>query len=163
MNKSKIALFSGSFDPITNAHLDIIQRTSKIFDLLYIGVAINPNKSTLLPIETRVDLIKEECSNLNLSNVKVISYTGSTVAWAKEHEVSTLVRGIRSIKDFEYEKDLYLTNQYLDSSIDTIFIPSSLKYSFVSSTCIKELLACKGSISGLVSDRIKNALENLKK
>ncbi len=157
MSKTHLALFSGSFDPFTNAHLNIVERASTIFDKLYVGVGINPNKKTLLTVEERTSLIQSVCSKLN--NVEVISYSGLTVDWAQAHSVTTLIRGIRTIKDYEFERDLYLMNKHLVPSIDTVFIPSSENLSFISSSFIKELLLSGGSIRGLVPDTIAQILE----
>ena len=160
MSNSHTALFSGSFDPFTNAHLNIVERAAKIFDKLYIGIGINPNKKCLINLEERTSLIQKVCSKF--SNVEVVSYSGLTVDWAKSHNVVTLIRGIRSIKDYEFEKDLYLMNKHLNPSIDTIFIPSSESLSFISSSFIKELLLSGGSIRGLVPDIIAEVLEGNK-
>ncbi len=161
MNKTHLALFSGSFDPFTNAHLNIVERASSLFDKLYVGIGINPNKKSLLSIEERVNLIHEVCTKF--SNVEVISYSGLTVDWAQAHGVTTLIRGIRSIKDYEFERDLYLMNKHLAPSIDTLFIPSSENLSFISSSFIKELLFSGGSIRGLLPDTIAQILEEKQK
>ena len=161
MSKSHLALFAGSFDPFTNAHLNIVERTTSLFDKLYVGIGINPTKKSFLSVEERVSLIQKVCTRF--SNVEVVSYSGLTVDWARTHNVATLIRGVRSIKDYEFERDLYLMNKHLDSSIDTFFIPSSETLSFISSSFIKELIFSGESIRGLIPDPVAEFIENKQK
>ncbi|MBU5306664.1 pantetheine-phosphate adenylyltransferase [Clostridioides mangenotii] len=159
MNKQvRRAMFAGSFDPITNGHLDIINRSSRIFDELQIGVLNNPNKKGLFTFDERVCLI-ESCLD-HLDNVKVVSFDGLLVKYCEENGVSTLVRGIRSGSDVDYELQMARMNKELSPNIETIMFPSSTDYSFISSSLIKEVLAFDADIKNLVPDVV---LKELKK
>ena len=129
--KIRKAIFAGSFDPITNGHLDIINRASKLFDELQIGVLINPNKKGLFSLEKRVDLIKSCTSHLN--NIKVVSFEGLLVNYCKNNGIDTLVRGVRNGADIEYELQMAHMNKELNPDIETIILPTTTKYSFISS------------------------------
>jgi len=156
--KLRKAIFAGSFDPITNGHLDIIERASKIFDELQIGVLYNPNKKGLFNFEERVNLIESCTSHLN--NIKVVSFEGLLVDYCRENGIDTLVRGIRSSADVEYELQMAHMNKELNSDIETIILPTSTKYSFVSSSLVKELVSFNADIKNLVPSVV---LEELKK
>ncbi len=151
------AIFAGSFDPITNGHLDIIERASKIFDELQIGVLYNPNKKGLFNFEERVNLI-ESCTS-HLDNIKVVSFEGLLVDYCKENGIDTLVRGIRSSADVEYELQMAHMNKELNSDIETIILPTSTKYSFVSSSLVKELVSFNADIKNLVPSIVLEALK----
>lgn len=159
MNKQiRKAIFAGSFDPITNGHLDIIERASKLFDELQIGVLYNPNKKGLFTFEERVKLIKE-CTN-HLHNIKVVSFDGLLVNYCEKNGVQTLVRGIRNSADVEYELQMAHMNRELNSNIETIILPTTTKYSYVSSSLIKEVLKFDANIENLVP---KVIIEELKR
>ena len=144
----KIAIYPGSFDPITNGHLDILTRASKIFDKVIVLVAINSNKNCRFSVEERVEMIKESITNLK--NVEVDSYEGLTVKYAKEHGAGTLIRGLRAVSDFEYEFRLASANEYADSSIDMVFFMARGDKTFISSSAIMELHRSGVDISDLV-------------
>ena len=159
MNKCNVkkAIFAGSFDPITNGHLDIIRRASKLFGELQIGILINPNKKALFTLEERVKLIKE-CTS-DLENVKVISFDGLLVKYCEKNGIDALVRGIRSAADVDYELQMAHMNRELDSSIETIFLPSNTKFSFISSSLIKEVLSFGADIQNLVPEQVLRELK----
>ena len=156
--KIRKAIFAGSFDPITNGHLDIISRASKLFDELQIGVLINPNKKGLFSLEERVELINA-CTK-DLDNIKVIKFKGLLVNYCREHGIDTLVRGVRSEADVNYELQMAHMNKELDSKIETIFLPTNKQYSFVSSSLIKEVLKFEADVKHLVPKEVLIALEN---
>ncbi|MEG0529692.1 MAG: pantetheine-phosphate adenylyltransferase, partial [Bacilli bacterium] len=128
------AIFAGSFDPITNGHLDIIERASKLFDELQIGVLYNPNKKGLFTFEERVRLIKE-CTK-HIENTKIVSFEGLLVNYCEENEIQTLVRGIRNGADVEYELQMAHMNKELNPNIETVILPTTTKYSYISSSLI---------------------------
>lgn len=144
----KKAVYPGSFDPITNGHLDIARRAAKVFDEVIILIADNPSKSSKFSIEERKEMIQEAVKDL--PNVSVDYTNGLTVRYAKEHEVQTLVRGLRAVTDFEYEFKLNASNEFIDSSIDTVFFMSTKDNDFISSSYIDELYKNNIDISPLV-------------
>lgn len=156
--KIRKAIFAGSFDPITNGHLDIICRSARIFDELQIGVLYNPNKKGMFTFDERVDLIKKCTSHLD--NIKVVSFNGLLVNYCQENGIDTLVRGIRSGADIEYELQMAHMNKELNPNIETIILPTATKYSFISSSLIKEVLNFDADIKNLVP---KVVLDELKR
>ena len=153
LNK-KIALYPGSFDPITNGHLDVLERASKMFDSVVIAVLNHPNKQSFLSVEERVNLIKE--TTKNMPNVSVDSFGGLTVEYAKKIGASFLIRGLRTITDFEYEIKLCQTNQVIAPNIETVFLSTRTEQNFISSSIVKELSNHKTDISKFVP---KNVVE----
>ena len=143
----KIAVYPGSFDPITNGHLEILKRALNIFDRVIILVAVNPDKKTRFSAEERVAMIKETVDN---DRVIVDSYDGLTVEYAKRHGATHLIRGLRAVTDFEYEFSLASANDYIDSSIDTVFLMSKAEKSFINSSMIMELHQKGIDVSSLV-------------
>ena len=144
----KVAIYPGSFDPITNGHLDILKRASRVFDKVIVLVAVNPNKKTRFSDQERVAMIKEAITDLD--NVEVDSYNGLTVKYAKEHGATHLIRGLRAVSDFEYEFQLASANEFADSSIDMVFFMARDDKTFISSSAIMELYQSGVDISGLV-------------
>lgn len=148
----KIGIYPGSFDPITLGHLDVIQRSAKIMDELVIGVLANSSKTPLFTVEERVKLI--ECVVKELPNVKVMAFDGLTVDFAKDLGAKFLIRGLRAITDFEYELQIAQTNHKLDEEIDTVFFTTSVEYSYLSSSIVKEIASYGGDISKFVPNSI---------
>lgn len=161
MSKPVKAIFAGSFDPITNGHIDIIERASKLFDKLIIGILINPNKKTMFTISERIELIKK--STEHIENIEVISFEGLLVDYCKKNDVSVLVRGIRSTADVEYELQMAHMNKELANEIETIILPTSTKYSYISSSLIKEVLSFDADIENLVPKCVLDELKLKKK
>lgn len=153
----KKVIYAGSFDPITLGHLDLIERISKTFDQIIVAVAQNINKKPLFSLSERVELTQIACKNL--PNVKVIYFEGLLVDLANNEGVTTLIRGIRSSSDFDYEMQMSYCNQKLNENLQTIFIPSALKWSFLSSSMVRQVLYHKGDISSFVPECVITKLQ----
>lgn len=156
MIKQRIAVYPGSFDPVTNGHLDVIRRAAGIFDKVIVGVGRNVGKAPLFTTEERVSLIQVAVSELQ--NVEVQSFDGMLVAFAKQHGASVLVKGLRAISDFEYEFQMALANRHLDPSVETMFLMTSAEYQFLSSSIVKEMVRVGGDCSPLVPAVVMDAL-----
>jgi len=151
-----IAIYPGSFDPITNGHLDIIIRAAKLFEKLIIGVYQTPEKPILFTTEERTELVRQAV--VNLPNVEVKVFTGLTVNFAKEMKAQTIVRGLRMSADFEREFDLAMMNKKLSPEVELVCLMSDLKYQFLSSSLLKEAAKLGGSVDGLVPKHVAIAL-----
>ena len=156
----KKIIYPGTFDPITNGHVDITERAASLFDHVIIAVANNPKKKSLFTVKERIDQVKDSVKYLN--NVSVSSTDVLIVNFAKENEVIALIRGLRSISDFEYEFQMALMNRSLASEISTIFMMPDEKYMHLNSTVVKEIAALEGDISAyvpaIVEARLKSKL-----
>ena len=156
------AIYPGSFDPVTLGHLDIIERTAQVMDRVIVGVLNNRKKTPLFSVEERVNMLKSVTSHL--PNVEVKSFDGLTIDFARENGAKVIVRGLRAITDFEYELQLSQTNRVIAPEIDTLFLTTSLKYSYLSSSMVKEIAVYGGDISaflppeigGLVREKVKS-------
>ncbi len=146
----KIAIYPGSFDPPTFGHLDIIERSAKMFDQLNVAVLRNNAKNPLFSIEERVSMMEELTQHL--PNVTVSSFDGLTVDYAKQIGATIVVRGLRAVTDFEYELQIAQTNHALSAEVDTIFLTTNLMYSYVSSTIVKEVASYGGDITKFVPE-----------
>ncbi|EAE2572644.1 pantetheine-phosphate adenylyltransferase [Listeria monocytogenes] len=153
----KIAVIPGTFDPITNGHLDIIERAAKIFDVLYVSVLNNSSKKPLFTIEERMEMIRQVTAHL--PNVQVESASGLTVDYAATRGATAIVRGLRAVSDFEYEMQIASMNRTLNADIETFFIMTNTKYSFLSSSMVKEVAHYQGDISELVSEIVNKAVQ----
>jgi len=147
-----IAIYPGSFDPITLGHIDIIERGAKLFDRVIVAVLSNPSKNPLFTAEKRLEQIAE-CTK-HIHNVEVDSFAGLTVEYAKLHQAGVLLRGLRVLSDFEKELQMAHTNKTLNSKIETVFLATTKEYSFLSSSIVKEIAQFGGSIDHLVSANI---------
>ena len=156
-----IAIYPGTFDPITNGHLDIVTRAAKLFDKLIIGVYDTPNKHTLFTTEERVELARQ--STANLPNVEVESFSGLAVDFAKKKQAHVMVRGMRMTSDFEREFELAMMNKNLDPELELVFFMANLKYQFLSSSLLKEVASLSGNIYDLVPKHVAEALRRKSK
>ncbi len=142
------AIYPGSFDPVTLGHMDIIERTAQIMDRVIVGVLYNQKKTPLFSVEERVKMLKSVTAHL--PNVEVKSFDGLTIDFARENGAKAIVRGLRAITDFEYELQLSQTNRVMAPEIDTLFLTTSLKYSYLSSSMVKEIAMYGGDISAFL-------------
>lgn len=153
----RIAVYPGSFDPVTLGHFDIIERTAKMFDKVIIGVLRNRTKSPLFTPEERVALLKEVSSGL--PNVEVRSFEGLLIDFVRECNATVVVRGLRAITDFEYELQMAQTNRVIAPEIDTLFLTTNLKYSYLSSSIVKEIAGYQGDISSFLHPTVARQVE----
>ncbi|MGL4607796.1 MAG: pantetheine-phosphate adenylyltransferase [Eubacteriaceae bacterium] len=153
----RVAVYPGSFDPVTFGHLDIIQRASKVFDKLIVCVMVNHDKKYLFSSEERAQLITENIKKLN--NVEVDIYDGLLVDYAKKMDAKIIVKGLRAILDFEYEFQMALTNKHLDNEIETFFMMTSNKYSYLSSSLVKEITKFQGNVSDFIPENVEKAIK----
>ena len=151
------AVYPGSFDPVTRGHLDIIKRAAKINDHLIVAVLNNSAKNPLFTVEERVELLKECCKGIQ--NVSVENYDGLTVEFAKKRHASVMVRGLRAVTDFENEIQLAHTNHALYPGIETVFLSTSLKWSYLSSTIVREAAHYNHDVSKFVTPNVEAALK----
>lgn len=151
------AIYPGSFDPVTLGHLDIIKRASKTVDELIVGVLNNGGKTPLFTIDERVSMLKEVTEEL--PNVKILSFSGLLVDFARQTEATVVVRGLRAISDFEYELQMAQTNHKLNPKVDTMFLATSLEYSYLSSTIVKEVAFFRGDIREFVPKKVVKRVE----
>ncbi len=148
----KSAIYPGSFDPVTLGHLDIIRRSAQLADHLIVGVLNNSTKKPLFSVEERVNMLKEVTKDLE--NVEIMSFQGLLVDFAREQNVQVIIRGLRAVTDFEYELAMSQTNRVANSDIDTIFLNTSLKYAYLSSSIVKEMAMYGGDIRKFVPAQI---------
>ena len=146
------AVYPGSFDPCTNGHLDIIRRSSKLFDKVYVAVLINSAKNPTFTVEERMELLRRSVSEYD--NVEVCSFSGLLVDFMRSIDSKVVIKGIRAVSDFEYEFQMALTNKTLYHEVETFFLHTSQEYMFLSSSIVKEIAAYGGSLDGLVPDKL---------
>ena len=144
----KIAVYPGSFDPVTNGHIDIIERAAKIFDLVHVAIIVNPEKTPYFDIDEREQMLKAAVRHVK--KAKVDSFDGLLVDYAKTKKACAIVRGLRAVSDFDYEFQMALTNLRMCPEIETVFIMTDYKYSYLSSSLVKQIATLGGNVSGLV-------------
>ncbi|RBP41119.1 pantetheine-phosphate adenylyltransferase [Garciella nitratireducens] len=157
-----ICVYPGSFDPVTNGHLDIIQRASKTFDKVIVAVLHNPNKNPFFTVQERIGLLQETTGKME--NVEIDSFSGLLIDFMKKKKANIIIKGLRQVSDFEYEFQMALMNKKLFPEVETMFMMTNSEYSYLSSSIVKEVAFFKGCIKGLVPEIVEEAiLEKLKK
>ena len=156
-----VAVYPGSFDPITNGHLDIVERAAAVFDTVLVAVLANPKKAPLLSVEQRIEVIRTALAAHSVSDAKVdvASFDGLTVEFARSRKATAIVRGLRAISDFESEMQLAHNNRVLAPEVDTVFFMTSAANSYVSSSLVKEIAAFGGDVSTMVPVAAQEAIE----
>ena len=154
----RIAVYPGSFDPMTNGHLDIIKRAAKSFDKVYVAILTNSAKNPAFSLSQRIDWLKR--ATADLENVEIDSFSGLLVNYATKVGASVIIKGLRAVSDFEYEFQMALTNRALNPDVETMFLMTHGKYSYLSSSIVKEIANLGGSLSGLVPDFMIEEVKN---
>lgn len=155
---SVTAIYPGTFDPITNGHRDLIQRAARLFDRVIVAIAANPKKTPLFNLQERVELAREVL--VSLGNVEVCGFDSLLADFAREQGAKVILRGLRAVSDFEYEFQLAGMNRRLAPDVETIFLTPAEKYTFISSSLVKEVAALGGEVGDFVDPKVKAALNN---
>jgi pantetheine-phosphate adenylyltransferase len=150
------AIYPGSFDPVTNGHLDIIERARKLFDEVIVAVAHNDEKQPLLSLKERLDLLRETAGKID--NVRIAQFKGLLVEFARAEKAGAVIRGLRAVSDFEFEFQMALMNRKLDSGVETIFLMPKEEYTYLSSRIVKEIARLGGDVSGFVPPAVASTL-----
>ena len=157
----RVALYPGSFDPVTNGHLDVLTRALGVFDQVVVAVLENPRKKALFPVETRVVVLETAIRDASIDHATVVSFDGLTVDAAREHDARWIVRGLRAISDFEVEGQLAHNNRVHAPDIDTVFFMTSSEFGYVSSSLVKEIASFGGDVSTMVPPAAVTAIRTL--
>jgi pantetheine-phosphate adenylyltransferase len=160
MNADTVAIYPGTFDPLTNGHVDIIQRGSRLFDRIIVGILLNVEKSPLFTVSERVEIAEEVFRPY--PNVEVDTFDGLLVEYARRKKAGVIVRGLRAISDFEYEMQMALMNRHLNPEVETVFMMPAEPYTYVSSRLVKEVVALGGSVTTLVPSIVEDRLRDKK-
>jgi pantetheine-phosphate adenylyltransferase len=154
---NRIAVYPGTFDPITNGHHDLVRRAASIFQRVIVAIAANPNKAPMFPLERRVDLAQRVLNDL--TNVEVLGYSGLTVDFARAHQATIVVRGLRAVSDFEFEFQLANMNRHVAREIETVFLTPQEQFTFISSTLVREIAVLGGDVHEFVHPTVEAELK----
>jgi pantetheine-phosphate adenylyltransferase len=157
MPNGRTAIYPGTFDPVTNGHVDVIERAARVFERVVVAVADNASKEPLFSVPERVELLSAVTAGLE--NVAVTSFQGLSVDFAKSHDATVLIRGLRAVSDFEYEFQMALMNRHLAPDVETVLIMTDAEKAFLSSSTVKEVARLGGNVHGLVPDAVERALQ----
>lgn len=147
-----IAVYPGSFDPVTNGHLDIIKRAARVFEKVYVAILTNSSKSPMFTVDERVSMIKRSVEEMGIKNVEITAFSGLLVDFVAEKNANVIIKGLRAVSDFEYEFQMALMNHKLLRDVETLFMMTSNKYSYLSSSIVKEVARYGGNLTGLVPE-----------
>lgn len=156
----KIALYPGTFDPITNGHFDIIERALNLFDEVIVAVAISQDKKPMFTLQERINMTQRAVAHLE--NIRVVGFDNLTVDLAKEHNATVLIRGLRAVSDFEYELQLGYLNNSLDDTLETVYLMPKLQHAFISSSIVRNLLKFNGQTEHLLPKEVQNIIGEIK-
>lgn len=157
----QVALYPGTFDPITNGHFDVIKRSTKLFDEIIVAIALSQDKNPMFTLDERIMMAQEAVKDLD--NVKVVGFDNLTIDLAHEYNASVLIRGLRAVSDFEYELQLGYLNNSLDETIETVYLMPKLKHAFISSSIVRNLLKFNGKTTHLLPSEVQAMIGNIKK
>lgn len=155
----RVAVYPGSFDPVTNGHLDIIRRASKTFDKVYVAILTNSSKTPMFTLEQRLDWLRR--STEDIDNVEIDSFSGLLVNYMSERQANIIIKGLRAVSDFEYEFQMALMNRKLNPDVETLFMMTHGKYSYLSSSIVKEIARHRASLNGLVPEFMIDEISEL--
>ena len=159
--KKRTAVYPGTFDPITNGHQDLVRRASGIFDQVIVAIAANPNKTPMFSLEKRVELARRVLGDLG--NVSVQGYSGLTVEFARQHQGSVIVRGLRAVSDFEFEFQLANMSRHLDRNFETVFLTPQEQFTFISSSLVREIAVLGGDVRQFVHPIVEAELKKMRR
>ncbi len=151
------AMYPGTFDPITNGHYELVRRAARIFDRVVVAIASSPHKAPVFSLEERLSLARQVLADV--ANVTVDGYSGLTVEYANAHQLQVVIRGLRAVSDFEYEFQLASMNRHLQTDVETVFMTPSERYTFVSSTLVREVASLGGDVTAFVHPSVAKALQ----
>jgi pantetheine-phosphate adenylyltransferase len=155
MNRN--AIYPGTFDPITNGHHDLVRRAATLFDRVIVAIASNPNKTPMFPLEARIDLARRVLADL--PNVRVLGYSQLTVSFARKHDATVVIRGLRAVSDFEFEFQLANMNRHLDREVETVFLTPQEQFTFISSSLVREIAVLGGDVHEFVHPIVEAELK----
>jgi pantetheine-phosphate adenylyltransferase len=158
MTSHRIAVYPGTFDPVTNGHTDLVTRAARVFETVHVAIAESPHKRPLFSLEERIELVRHELRHLD--NIEVVGFRNLLVEFVQDLGAGVIVRGLRAVSDFEYEFQLASMNRHLDAEIETLFLTPDENYSFISSSLVKEIARLHGDVTDFVGERVRKAMRD---